>query len=204
MTRLKPVVLRLGAGLAVSLVVVAVATRVDRPEARSQSTGIREAANDYQGAVVSAQGIPAIADVSCSYDAVPKLGADVDRRVVDQAAQNPYSQATEGRIDRDQAISMARGFSSDPQAALGAKAAAAQVSAGWLGDTNPLINPSRCFWIVTVDGPYQPRSAPRGVESKNYGTYTVALDAASGEFLSISAGPESLNVLTGYVPGSSK
>lgn len=156
------------------------------------------------GSVSATYGEAAIADVDCSYDAVPQLRHATDKRIIGQISSNPYSQVVVGRISRDDAIAIARQFSSDPEKARIADAAAAQVSAQWLGDTNQLINPARCFWVVTVAAPYVPRSTPRGVEASTYGSYTVAFDSASGEYLSTSAGADSLNVLTGHVPKVNK
>ena len=66
----------------------------------------------------------------------------------------------------------------------------------------------RCVWYVTLEAPFAPRSGPAPVGDaapiRPADSYTAVYDLASGEYLGVTAGTESLNVITGAgFPGES-
>jgi hypothetical protein len=65
-----------------------------------------------------------------------------------------------------------------------------------------LVAPTRCVWMVTVDAPFQPRSTPENGTNTSYDSYTVLFDAASGEYLGVSAGSDTPNLITGKNVGA--
>lgn len=145
-----------------------------------------------------------VADLPCSHSAIPDLrGADA--RWVDQAKVNAFSQ----RLDRDktpvsraQAVADTREMSTGNAAEVqSAFAAAVQVpyrtGGKWFGDSNALIAPERCVWVVTVEAPYQVPRAPRGVDRPILTQYSVIFDAASGEGIGMMAGNNIPNVIDG-------
>jgi hypothetical protein len=60
-----------------------------------------------------------------------------------------------------------------------------------------VINPARCVWVVTLEEPFIQTRGPNGATSRVFNSYTAVIDQASGAGIEISAGPESINVLTG-------
>jgi len=99
-------------------------------------------------------------------DALPDL-SQVDERVAKDAETNGWAQVAgeSSWLDRDAAGAMARAASTGD--ASKAPAAAVRVPESqalvWLDGkdaVNPLINPTRCVWVVTVNAPWQPSRVP--------------------------------------------
>jgi hypothetical protein len=149
----------------------------------------------------------AVASSACRLDAVAPVptGADPRWRAVWQ--HNPASQtpAAGSRVlAATDAIASARAVNAGTGAGLaGAPAAAARMSyaraAASTGDTvtEGIVAPDRCVWLVTVNAPFTPRSHPYGVTAPQYGSYTAVFDAATGQYLSVTAGATAPDVRTG-------
>lgn len=139
-------------------------------------------------------------DLACSPDAVPDL-SQLDAGTASMAADNQVAQRLSTQVDREAIVYSARRMSSDGPVAVGARAAAVKVpystAAGWLVDSNELVSPARCVWVVTVEAPFEPRSVRAGATAVTYTGYTAMFDAASGEYLGVNAGPGLVNVVTG-------
>lgn len=145
---------------------------------------------------------PAVEDTPCELEAVPTLPSSLDPRVARASASTPYSQALDPQdaLDREAAIRQATGASSDPSQVIRSSAARVPYSRAlqiFGGDANPLVAPTRCVWLVTVDGPFEIDSHPPGVVTSPVDGYTIAIDAASGEVLDGSSGPGAPSLITG-------
>lgn len=175
--------------------VPAAASRPTASPAASAASGRSPVALAAQ---VEATIVPAaIADESCDFDAVPSLD-NADSRVRNSVKVNGFAQKVDARMDRETAVDHARLASSDLDAAAHATAAAALVRATYFGDPDQLINPQRCTWVVTVEAPFKPRGGPsNNVAPRIFSSYTITLDAASGEFEDLIAGPGAPDIVTG-------
>ena len=141
-------------------------------------------------------------DRPCDLEAVPTLPPDLDPRVADSASISPFSKALDpaGALDKQTAVAQAVGGSSDPASVTSVAATRLPYSlAGPLvnGGGNPLIAPSRCVWVITVDGPLELDSQRAGSNAAPVNGYTVALDAASGEAIAGQGGSGAPNLITG-------
>lgn len=74
----------------------------------------------------------------------------------------------------------------------------------WMPGTtdNALIAPERCTWLVSVQAPYVPRSAPDPSIQAEYDSFTVMFDSASGAYLGMSAGAGSPDMISGRTPSA--
>lgn len=149
-------------------------------------------------------------DLPCDPNAVPQVTDDTDARVQELIANNPASNRSDKTTSRDEALEIARGFSTsdektrqvgDPAVAVAAEVSYlnAQEALGSDVPEGSIIAAERCVWMVTVRDSFEPRSAPFGVDRSGfrYDEYTVVLDASSGEFIQVSAGPDSPSLLGG-------
>ncbi|WP_433293926.1 hypothetical protein ACQP2F_31815 [Actinoplanes sp. CA-030573] len=151
----------------------------------------------------------AVADSSCRLDAVAPAPTGRDSRWVDMWRSNPASQkpATARALTAPDAVTAAQAVpGAGGRAGLkvaGSPAAAAQMSyaraAASTGDdvAEGIVAPDRCVWLVTVKAAFTPRSVPYGAKPVQYDSYTTVFDAATGQFLSITAGPAAPDVLSG-------
>jgi len=64
-------------------------------------------------------------------------------------------------------------------------------------ESDDSISPDRCVWVVTVQEPFVPQHYPPGIVPPVYDEYTVVVDQATGEGLSVEAGPGMPNAITG-------
>ncbi len=190
----------------------------------SRATGTPHQSTDHRGAtaanLVSVQPA-AVSDQACDPIATPTLAAETDGRVRDAMESNPASNADPmaPAMSRSDAVTAARqmsvtaqeglsGDTSEPSTEL-LPAAAAQEPfsqanrwfAGEDGD-NSLVAPARCVWVVTVQAPFRPRSAPAGATATVFDSYTAVFDSRSGQYLGVTAGAESPNLLTGANTGN--
>ncbi|GAA4722490.1 hypothetical protein GCM10023350_00750 [Nocardioides endophyticus] len=159
-------------------------------------------------------------DEDCDAGASPRLSADADPRIVDAMRSNPASQADPGGkpLSEDTAVQAARQIARPVQEAYdeGSKvprltnypAAASQLTFAtadsWMpgSSEDSLVAPTRCVWMITVDAPFQPRSTPENGMNISFDGYTVLFDAASGEYLGVSAGVDTPNLITGKNVGA--
>lgn len=158
----------------------------------------------------------AVRDQTCDLAAAPALPKDLDPRAADAMRTNLASQSNPpvALMSREQALAMARDLSSIAQEALALSevstdaatlpAAAVQVpyrvANAWLGGAETdrgLVAPTRCVWVVTVEGPFRPRSVPPGSKPTTYSSYTAVFDSRSGQYLAVTAGVDSPNVISG-------
>lgn len=163
--------------------------------------------------------VPAVvSDESCREDAVPALGAGVDQRVAEEMTSNPASQADPDRapMNRDEAVAAARDLSMIASEQDGSAStvdlsrltsAAVQVpfeSANkWISGSvseNSLVAGNTCVWVVTVNAPFRPRSAPDPSVATTFDSYTAMFDSRSGQYLGLSAGTDAGSVITGDQP----
>lgn len=156
------------------------------------------------------------ADQACDPTATPSLAAKADARVRDALESNPASNADPSapELTRSGAVAAARQLSVAAQeqptggtsaqssellpaaAAQGPFSEANKLFAGEAGDDS-LVAPTRCVWIVTVQGPFKPRSAPLGATAPVFERYTAVFDSRSGQYLGVTAGTDSPDLLTG-------
>jgi hypothetical protein len=163
-----------------------------------------------QAPVLGAGARSAVADSACRADAVAAAPTGRDSRWVAMWQSNPASQkpaATARAFAAPDAVTAAEavpGAGGKAQLKLAAApAAAAQMSyaraAASTGDNaaEGIVAPDRCVWLVTVKGAFTPRSVPYGAKAVQYDSYTTVFDAATGQFLSITAGTTAPDVLSG-------
>lgn len=154
-------------------------------------------------------------DLPCVATATPTLSPGTDQRILDALKSNWASQADPPRapMTRTDAVEAARAMSSLAQQAglagtelapesmpAAAVRAPYQAAEAWIGGSvqeNSLVAPQRCVWVVTVDAPFTPRSAPPGVTVKPYPSYTTMFDGRSGQYLGVSAGVDAANLISG-------
>ncbi len=142
----------------------------------------------------------ALPDRACDFDAVADVSS-ANATARELARTNPAATVTAARLDRAAAVAQARTASSDPAQAAAADAAAVLAPAQWAGVDFSYVAPTRCTWIVTVAATFTPQHRPSGATATTYSSYTLVLDAASGSGEEVVAGPNALNMLTGFVPG---
>jgi hypothetical protein len=149
-----------------------------------------------------------VADSACRLDAVAAAPAGADPRWLavwqhNPASQTPGAQAHE--LTAAGAVASAKSMDQPARTSSLAAAPAAAVrmsyarAAASTGDNaaEGLVATDRCVWVVTVGAPFTPRSHPYGVAAPRYDSYTAVFDAATGQYLSVTAGATAPNVLTG-------
>ena len=144
-----------------------------------------------------------VADVACEVGALPNL-QNMSERQLEMVATNPFANKPadiDAVLTREDAANAARGSSTDLEGSIDALVAATQVpyilAAKWIGDSNELIAPDRCVWVVTVDATFTPQHGPKGAKLPTFDHYTVVMDAASGQGISMNAGPGEPDMFTG-------
>jgi hypothetical protein len=151
---------------------------------------------------------PAVADSACRLDAVAAAPINADPRWLAVWQHNPASPVPSAQthaLTATDAVAAAKSMNQIAQATDLAAAPAAAVrmsyarAAASTGDNaaEGTVAPDRCVWLVTVNGPFTPRSHPYGVPARQYDSYTTVFDAATGQYLSVTAGTTTPNVLTG-------
>jgi hypothetical protein len=144
----------------------------------------------------------AIQDEQCDLEAVPTLDSSLDPRVSEMSKTTPFSLALDPQraLDRDAALQQVVAASSDPSKVT--MAAVTRVPYSRMlrifgGGANPLVAPTRCVWIVTVDGPFDIDSYPPGPKPPQLHGATMSIDAASGEPLEGMEGRGAPSLITG-------
>ena len=54
---------------------------------------------------------------------------------------------------------------------------------------DPLINPSRCVWVVTVNATFVPHAPPGTTTNPPHSSYTVIIDVGSHFFIGLTSPP---------------
>jgi hypothetical protein len=143
-------------------------------------------------------------DVACEVGALPNL-QKLSERQLEMVATNPFANPPSdigAVLTRVDAAKAARLSSTDPEGSVDAPVAATQVpynlAAKWIGDSNELIAPERCVWVATVEATFTPiHHGPIGSKPRTFDRYTVVMDAASGQGISLNAGPGEPDLFTG-------
>jgi hypothetical protein len=157
----------------------------------------------------AAPSVAAVAGSACRLDAVAAAPAGADPRWLAVWQHNPASQAPGAQtpaLAATDAVAAAKSMNQTgattsslaaaPAAAVRMSYARAAASTGDNG-AEGIVAPDRCVWVVTVDASFTPRSHPYGVAARHYDSYTAVFDAATGQYLSVTAGATAPDVLTG-------
>ncbi len=164
---------------------------------------------------------PSVADdEKCDIAAVPTLSPTADQRSAEALRSNPASQAVlPGKpLSRADAIKTARQLASPAQQAFASSiedpdlskypAAATLLTFAtadrWMPGTSEdsLVAATRCVWMVTVKAPFRPRSTPENDSTIEFQSYTALFDEASGDYLGVSAGTETPDLISGRHVGT--
>jgi hypothetical protein len=160
--------------------------------------GSSVASQDVATTTVGAPG-----DASCSEGAVLDVSG-TSKGAQELSRSSGFSQpAAKDRpsMSRDAAASLARAISVDQEAASKAPAAVVRQpyseAVRWFDESNPLIAPHRCVWIVTVKASFTPPRHPEGVKVQTASQYDVVIDVSSGDHILTIAGPGVPDMITG-------
>lgn len=183
--------------------------------ASSRSASSADRASALAAASADGSLAAAVNDEACSKTAVPAFADSADARIGAELKSNPASQADPDHspMSRDEALAAARNLSA---VATGADGSASKVDLSslpssvvqmpfdsankWISGSvseNSLVAANRCVWIVTVNAPFQPRSAPDPSVRITFDSFTAMFDTLSGEYLGLSAGTDAGSLITG-------